>query len=250
MCELEKGRVALITGGARGLGAAIAQALYEAGAVVAILDLDGDEAARRAGMIDPSGEGTMSFQADVTREDQVLEVVEKIVSRRGRIDILVNCAGVLRHKPIEEKSVEEFEWVIRVNLTGTFIACKAVIPHMKKRNYGRIVSISSLGGRTGRPGVAVDYAAAKAGIVGFTRSLAREVGEYGITVNAVAPGPIMTELTRQVPPEVFARWNVGRAVNRDGYPEDVAKAVLFLASDGAGWITGVTLDINGGIYMR
>ncbi|MBC7358571.1 MAG: SDR family oxidoreductase [Desulfacinum sp.] len=250
MCGSFEGRVAIITGGARGLGAAIAQAFVEAGAVAVLLDVDGDEAERRASLLDASGQRAFGFQTDVTDEAGVREVVDAVVSRHGRVDILVNCAGVLRHKPIEQKTVEEFEWVVRVNLTGTFIACKAVVPHMKSRSYGRIVNISSLGGRTGRPGVAVDYAAAKAGVVGLTQTLAREVGPAGITVNAVAPGPIMTELTKQVPPEVFATWNVGRAVHKDGYPEDVANAVLFLASEGAGWITGVTLDINGGIYMR
>ncbi len=119
---------------------------------------------------------------------------------------------------------------------------------MKKRGKGKIVNIASLGGRTGRPGVGVNYAASKAGVIGMTQTLARELGPAGIYANAIAPGPILTDLTKQVPPETFAKWNAGRAVTKDGLPEDVADAVIFLASDRSDWITGVTLDINGGIY--
>jgi 3-oxoacyl-[acyl-carrier protein] reductase len=121
---------------------------------------------------------------------------------------------------------------------------------MKKQGSGKIVNLASLGGRTGRPGVGVNYAASKAGVVGLTQTLARELGPANIYVNAIAPGPILTELTRQVGPEVFASWNAGRVVNKDGRPEDVAEAVLFLASARSDWITGVTLDINGGLLIR
>jgi NAD(P)-dependent dehydrogenase (short-subunit alcohol dehydrogenase family) len=140
--------------------------------------------------------------------------------------------------------------VMRVNVTGTFICCRAVAPVMKKQGRGKIVSISSLGGRTGRPGVGVNYAASKAAIVGLTQSLAKELGPSGIYVNAIAPGPILTEQTRQYPPEVFASWNVGRATPKDGMPEDVANAAVFLASSRSDWVTGVTLDVNGGILIR
>jgi 3-oxoacyl-[acyl-carrier protein] reductase len=145
--------------------------------------------------------------------------------------------------------VAEFERIIKVNLTGAFILCKTIIPIMKKQGRGKIVNMASLAARTGRPGVAVDYAASKAGLVAMTQTLAREVGPSGIYVNAIAPGPILTELTKQVSAEVFATWNVGRAVNKDGLPEDVANAALFLASDMSDWITGVTLDVNGGILI-
>jgi len=120
---------------------------------------------------------------------------------------------------------------------------------MKRQGRGKIVNIASLGGRTGRPGVGVDYAASKAGLISLTQTLAREAGPSGIYVNAIAPGPILTELTKQVPKEVFAKWNAGRAVNKDGTPEDIANAALFLASEMADWITGVTLDVNGGIFI-
>ena len=163
--------------------------------------------------------------------------------------MLVNCAGILKHGPIEQMSLEAFESVLKVNLTGTFLCCRAVVPVMKKQGKGKIVNMASLGGRTGRPGVGVNYAASKAGVIALTQTLAREAGPAGIYVNAIAPGPILTELTKQVGPEVFAKWNVGRAVSKDGLPEDVADAVLFLASDQSDWITGVTLDVNGGIYI-
>jgi 3-oxoacyl-[acyl-carrier protein] reductase len=146
--------------------------------------------------------------------------------------------------------LEDFESVVRVNLTGTFLVCRAVIPHMKEQGRGKIVNIASLGGRTGRPGVGVNYAASKAGVIGLTQTLAREAGPAGVYANAIAPGPILTDLTRQEGPEVFATWNAGRAVGKNGSPEDVAEAALFLASRRSDWITGVTLDINGGILIR
>jgi len=163
--------------------------------------------------------------------------------------VLVTCAGIIKHGPIDKMSLEAFDSVLRVNLTGTFLACRAVVPVMKKQGRGKIVNMSSIAGRTARPGVGVNYAAAKAGIIGLTRTLARELGPSGIYVNALAPGPILTELTKQVGPEVFATWNAGRVVNKDGLPEDVAQAVLFLASDRSDWITGMTLDINGGLLI-
>ena len=147
-------------------------------------------------------------------------------------------------------TLEIFESVVNVNLTGTFICCQAVTPIMKKQGRGKIVNISSLGGRTGRPNVGVNYAASKAGVIGLTQALAREIGPAGIYVNAIAPGPILTEQTQQYSNEVFASWNVGRAINKDGRPEDVAHAAIFLASDRSDWVTGATLDVNGGIFMK
>jgi 3-oxoacyl-[acyl-carrier protein] reductase len=244
-----KDKVAVITGASRGIGAAIAEGFYCNGAKVALLDINIEEGRKRALAMDASGDDVIALQADVTDEAQVQKTVDQIRERFERIDILVNNAGVLHHVPIEEKTVADFEKIIRVNLTGAFIMCKAVVPIMKKIGRGKIVNIASLGGRTGRPGVAVDYGASKAGIIGLTQTLAREAGPDGIYVNAIAPGPILTELTKQVPKEVFATWNVGRAVNKDGLPEDVANSALFLASEMSDWITGVTLDVNGGIFM-
>jgi NAD(P)-dependent dehydrogenase (short-subunit alcohol dehydrogenase family) len=242
-------KVAVITGASRGIGAAIAEGFYRYGAKVALLDINIEECRERALAMDNSGTGVIALQVDVTDETQVQNAVDQIIERFERIDILVNNAGVLHHVPIMEKTVADFEKIMKVNLTGAFIMCKAIVPVMKKIGRGKIVNMASLGGRTGRPGVAVDYGASKAGIIGLTQTLAREAGPDGIYVNAIAPGPILTELTKQVPKEVFATWNVGRAVNKDGLPEDVANAALFLASEMADWITGVTLDVNGGIFI-
>lgn len=244
-----KDKVAVITGSSRGIGAAIAEAFFRNGAKVALLDINIKACRERALALDDSGTGVIALEADVTDETQVQNAVDQILERFERINILVNNAGVLHHVPITEKTVADFEKIMKVNLTGAFIMCKAVVPVMKKIGGGKIVNMASLGGRTGRPGVAVDYGASKAGIIGLTQTLAREAGPDGIYVNAIAPGPILTELTKQVPKEVFATWNVGRAVNKDGLPEDVANAALFLASEMADWITGVTLDVNGGIFI-
>jgi NAD(P)-dependent dehydrogenase (short-subunit alcohol dehydrogenase family) len=244
-----KGKVCLITGAGRGLGEAIARELHREGARLALCDINGEAVEKLAAGLDPSGRGVLWLRADVTSERDVQAAVDKAVGHFGRIDVLVNCAGIIKHGPIEQMSLEAFESVIRVNLTGTFLACRAVVPVMKKQGGGKIVNMASIAGRTARPGVGVNYAASKAGIIGLTRTLAREVGPAGIYVNALAPGPILTELTKQVGPEVFATWNVGRVVNKDGLPEDVAQAVLFLASDRSDWITGVTLDINGGLLI-
>lgn len=245
-----KDKVCLITGAARGLGEAIARRFRDAGAALVLCDLNGEAAAKLAGSLDPSGRGVLAQRVEVSAEGEVQAAVDKAVGHFGRIDVLVNCAGIIKHGPIEQMSLEDFESVLRVNLTGTFLFCRAVVPVMKRQGRGKIVNIASLGGRTGRPGVGVNYAASKAGVIGLTQTLAREAGPAGIYVNAIAPGPILTELTRQVAPEVFARWNAGRAVNKDGLPEDVAAAALFLASDQSDWITGATLDINGGILIR
>jgi len=245
-----KDKVCLITGAARGLGEAIARRFLEAGARLMLCDLNGEAAAKLAGSLDPSGRRVVAQRVDVTAEGEVQAAVDRAVEHFGRLDVLVNCAGIIKHGPIEKMSLEDFESVLRVNLTGTFLFCRAAAPVMKKQGRGKIVNIASLGGRTGRPGVGVNYAASKAGVIGLTQTLARELGASGIYANAIAPGPILTELTRQVGPEVFAKWNAGRAVSKDGLPEDVAAAALFLASDQSDWITGATLDINGGILIR
>ena len=249
MRDLE-GKTAVVTGGGRGIGKAVVERFVAEGARVAVWDLDGNLAREAAQAADPTGTKTLAVRVDVTEEAAVSAAAEATVSAFGGIDVLVNSAGVLRHKPIEEMSLEDFEWVVRVNLTGTFLCCRAAVPHMKRRGGGKIVNVASLGGRTGRPGVGVNYAASKAGVIGLTQLLARELGPSRIYVNAIAPGPILTELTKQVPPEVFATWNAGRAVPRDGLPEDVAELALFLASPRSDWITGTTTDINGGILIR
>jgi NAD(P)-dependent dehydrogenase (short-subunit alcohol dehydrogenase family) len=240
----------MITGAARGIGEAIARQFHQAGYRLALCDVNAAGVEKFAASLDASRARAIGLKVDVTSEGEVQAAVDAAVARFGAIDVLVNCAGILKHLPIEKMSLEDFESVIRVNLTGTFLMCRAVVPVMKKQGRGKIVNMASLAGRTGRPGVGVNYAASKAGVIALTQTLAREAGPAGIYVNCLAPGPVLTELTKQVGPEVFEKWNVGRAVKKDGLPEDVAHAVLFLASDQSDWITGVTLDINGGILIR
>ena len=243
-------KVCMITGAARGLGEAIARRFHEGGWRLALCDLNGEAVEKVAAGFDASRRRAIGLKVDVTSETGVQAAVDAAVAKLGAIDVLVNCAGIIKHLPIEKMSLEDFESVVRVNLTGTFLMCRAVLPVMKKQGKGKIVNMASLAGRTGRPGVGVNYAASKAGVIALTQTLAREAGPAGVYVNCVAPGPILTELTKQVGPAVFEKWNVGRAVSKDGLPEDVAQAVLFLASDQSDWITGVTLDINGGILIR
>jgi len=247
--EIE-GSIAVVTGAGNGIGAAIAEKLFAEGALVSLWDMDYESVRKLAGALDPKGVRALACKVNVTVEDDVAGAVRQTLDKFGRIDVLVNNAGISRHKPIEEMSVELFQQVLSVNLTGPFVCCKAVAPVMKKQNGGKIVNIASLGGRTGRPGVGANYAASKAGLIGMTKSLARELGMSNICVNAICPGPILTEQTRQYSQEVFASWNVGRAVPKDGMPADVADAVVFLSSRRSDWVTGVALDVNGGIYIN
>lgn len=243
------GKVCMITGAARGLGEAIARRFHADGWRLALCDVNGEAVGKVAAGFEACGGRAIGLKVDVTCEGDVQSAVDAAVAAFGSIDVLVNCAGILKHLPIEKMSLEDFESVVRVNLTGTFLMCRAVVPVMKRQGRGKIVNMASLAGRTGRPGVGVNYAASKAGVIALTQTLAREAGPAGVWVNCLAPGPVLTELTKQVGPEVFAKWNVGRAVNKDGLPADVAEAVMFLASDASDWITGVTLDINGGIFI-
>lgn len=245
-----KDKLAIITGAGKGIGKAIAEKFSGEGALVVLWDIDFDSVQGVAKALDSSGKTTIAMKADIANQIEIENALSEVLKKFNRIDILVNNAGISLHKPIEEMTLDIFEAVIKINLTGTFICCRAVTPAMKKQGWGKIINIASLGGRTGRPGVGVNYAASKAGVIGLTQTLARELGPLGIYVNAIAPGPILTEQTKQYSAEVFASWNVGRAVNRDGLPEDVADAAIFLASHRSDWVTGVTLDLNGGILIR
>ena len=245
-----KGSVAIITGAGKGLGKSIAEEFYKEGALLALFDVQYDLIKDVSKKLDPSERKIIAIKADVTNETMIKDATLKVINKFGKIDILVNNAGISLHKSIKEMSVEDFNQVINTNLNGTFICSKSVIPYMEDRNKGKIVNIASLGGRTGRPGVGVNYAASKAGIIGLTQTLARELGPIGIYANSICPGPILTEQTKQYSKEIFASWNVGRAIIKDGLPKDVAEAAVFLASDRSDWITGITLDVNGGILMK
>ncbi|HER24780.1 MAG TPA: 3-oxoacyl-ACP reductase FabG [Candidatus Atribacteria bacterium] len=247
---LLKDCVAIITGAGKGLGQSIAEEFFKEGALLALFDIQYDLVENLAKKLDSSGKKIIAIKADVTDEIMIKNAMEQVFDKFGKIDILINNAGISLHKTIKEMSVEDFNKVININLNGTFICSKTVIPYMEKQKRGKIVNIASLAGRTGRPGVGVNYAASKAGVIGLTQTLARELGPSGIYVNSICPGPILTEQTRQYPAEVFASWNAGRAIQKDGLPEDIAQLAVFLSSDKSDWITGIALDINGGILIR
>lgn len=238
------GQVAIITGGAQGIGEGICEVFCQAGATVALWDIrpSGQETAER---IKASG-GNIFFQSvDVTDRKAVDSAVQEIIDAHGKIDILINNAGVLRDRSFLKMEQEEWDTVINVNLNALFTTTQAVLPHMREAGYGRIISASSVNGFAGAFGQ-TNYAATKAGVAGFTRSLAREVGRFGITANAVAPGFIASEMTASMPPEVVKAGIAMIPVGRIGSPEDMGYAYLYLASKEAGFINGTTLHANGG----
>jgi 3-oxoacyl-[acyl-carrier protein] reductase len=238
------GKVALVTGGSRGIGAAISRELAEAGARVAVNYRAGQEAAETlAGEI-----GGLAAQADVSSADEVQGLVERVESELGDLDILVNNAGVTRDTLIARMSDEDWETVIDTNLRGTFNTSRAVARKMLRRRSGAIVNLSSVVGVHGNPGQA-NYAASKAGIIGLTKALARELGSRGVRVNAIAPGYISTELTDVLNEEQRALILGNTPLGRLGEPGDVAGAVRFLCSDEAAFITGEVLLVDGGLGM-
>ena len=244
-----EGRVALVTGASGGIGRVIARRLAAAGARVVVNYRTGSEAAAEtADAIRAGGGEAISIGADVCDADAVEAMVSQVVRRWDGVDILVNNAGVTRDRLLLRMTPKEWDEVISVNLRGSFLCTKAVLPHMMKRRRGRIVSISSVVGTSGNPGQA-NYAASKAGIIGFTKAMAREVASRNITVNALAPGYITTAMVEQLSEEV-RRAVLGRIpMSRFGAPEDVAEAVVFLCGDGAAYITGQVLGIDGGLAV-
>jgi 3-oxoacyl-[acyl-carrier protein] reductase len=235
-----EGKRALVTGGARGIGRAIAHELRHAGAEVLICDLPGTaEAEEVAHEIDGR-----ALYADVTKAEDV----EKLVADAGEIDILVNNAGITRDGLLARMSEEDWHAVIEVNLTSVYLMCHAVIREMMKRRSGTIVNLASVVGIHGNFGQ-TNYSASKAGIIGFTRSLAKEAGPRGIRVNAIAPGYVETRLTDVLPDEVKEKMLGATALGRFGQPEDIARAVRFLCSEEAGFVTGEVLVVDGGMGM-
>jgi 3-oxoacyl-[acyl-carrier protein] reductase len=238
------GQVAIITGGARGIGEGICDIFCKAGATVALWDVI-DEGAATAEKISASG-GSIFFQkVNITDKASVDKAVDKIMADHGRIDILINNAGVIRDRSFMKMSQEEWDTVINVNLTGMFVATKAVFPIMKEAGYGRIISASSINAQAGAYGQ-VNYAATKAGVSGFTRALCKEGGRYGITVNAVAPGFIKSLMSDSMPEDIIKSGIAQIPVGRIGTPKDMGYTYLFLASKEAGFVSGITLHANGG----
>lgn len=239
-------QTALVTGGARGIGRACAEVLAEAGARVIVVDIDGDGAREVAARL-PGG---LAIECDVGEADDVTRMCREVEGEHGGVQILVNNAGVVIYRrSIGEVSVGDWDRTMDINLRGTFLVCQGLFPGMKARRYGRIINFSSMSARQGALESSIDYAASKGGIIALTRTLAKEAGPYGVTVNAVAPGLIATEpvLKQYAGREKAASETV--PLRRLGSPEDVAGAVLFLASDLASYITGMVLDINGGLFI-
>jgi 3-oxoacyl-[acyl-carrier protein] reductase len=249
------GKVAIVTGGAGGIGGATIQFLANEGAKVVISDINGEEAKKLEESLSKNGVSALAVKTDIGSYQQVKELTQKALAVFGRIDILVNNAGMPSAKKegkkinLWETSVEIWERLIDVDLNGYFYCCREIVPHMIPNGWGRIVNVSSQAARTGGQSAGADYTTAKAGVIGMTKSLAAEVGKYGITVNAVAPGRIDTPIIRIVPPEVNAEFVKKTPLGRLGTAEDVAGTIMFLISDAASFITGATIDVNGGLSM-
>ena len=242
-------QVAIVTGAAQGMGARIARTLAEDGASVVLCDLNRDRVERTAAEIDPGGGRTVGWRCDVTDESAVEELVAAALDRFGKVDILVNNAGVLRPTRIEEISSEEWDLVVEANLKGTFLCSRAVLATMKAGGYGRIINMSSSAGRSVSTLGGAHYTAAKAGVLGFTRALAKEMAPHGITANSICPGLIDTEMVRaNCPPGRLRAYEESFPIGRLGTPEEVARLVRFLVRD-APYITGAAFDINGGDLM-
>jgi 3-oxoacyl-[acyl-carrier protein] reductase len=242
-----EGRVALVTGASRGIGRATALALAASGATV-VAAARGDHAQGTADEIAAKGGRAEAAAMDVTDAAAIDRTVAGALERHGRIDILVNNAGVTRDQLMLRMKRDDWETVIQTNLTAAFTCVQAVLKPMIKQRAGRIINITSVVGQAGNPGQA-NYAASKAGLIGFTKALALEIASRNITVNAVAPGLIDTDLTRNLAGGAQEDWAERIPMKRLGRPEDVAAAVVFLASDEAAYITGHVLAVNGGMYM-
>ena len=244
-----KDRVAIVTGGARGIGRAIATSFLKEGAKVAIIDSDKERLETVKKQMGKENKEVTVIPCDITKSSEVNGMVDKVRKRFGRIDILVNNAGIIRRGTIESVTEEDWDRVIEVNLKGTFNCCKAVAGIMKQQGYGKIINVSSIAGKMGDITSAPGYGPSKAGVDALTKTLARQLAQYGINVNGVAPHAIETEMNAQWSEdrrkEIIASIPLGRL----GKPEDVANAVLFLASDEASFITGEILDVNGGALM-
>jgi len=243
-----KGKIALVTGAAQGIGQAIAACLAGNGADVVVADLDEDRTRDTVELIRLKGQRALPVRVNVAEWDAVKCMINQVLKEWGRIDLLVNNAGITKDGLLIRMKEEEWNAVLQVNLTGTFYCMKAVVPSMSKQRYGRIVNIASIVGAIGNVGQA-NYAASKAAVIGLTKTVAREYAGRMITVNAVAPGFIDTAMTQHLPQDVRGSLLEQIPCKRLGQPDDVAEAVCFLASDAASYITGHVLHVNGGMLM-
>ena len=243
-----KGQVAIVTGAAQGIGQAISTALSQEGARLVVSDIQEQAALAAANQLVADGREAMAVAVNVADGESVRSMVERVLSSWGKIDILVNNAGITRDALLIRMKEADWDSVLDINLKGVFHCTKAVLPTMTKQRYGKIVNIASIVGVMGNAGQA-NYVASKAAVIGLTKTVAREYASRGITVNAVAPGFIETAMTSALTQEVRQRLMEQIPLGRLGTPQDVANAVLFLASDQAGYITGQVLHVNGGMLM-
>jgi 3-oxoacyl-[acyl-carrier protein] reductase len=257
MCKRLLDRNAVVTGAGRGMGLAIAKALYQEGARVVLIDIDEKGVMEAAQKLDANRERVLGRRANVTHKTEVIHLIKEVKKLWGSVDILVNNAGGALNTPYVLEAIEEKDWnlVVDVNLKGTFLCCQAVIPEMVKQGKGSIVNISALAGHWRASLAGVQYTAAKAGVEGLTRQLAYDWGRFGIRVNGVAPTVTLTgervqRLWESKSEEEKKRVVSAIPLGRLGTPEEVASVVVFLASDESSYITGITIDVNGGRYLR
>ena len=243
-----KGKVALVTGSARGIGQNIVFALAESGCNVVVSDIDLDGAKQTAEAAVQKGVKSIALQADVSNADDVSNMIANSIETFGQIDILVNNAGITRDNLLMRMKEEDWDLVLRINLKGAFLCTKQVIRYMMKQREGKIINISSVVGVMGNAGQ-VNYASSKAGLIGLTKSVAKEVASRNVQVNAVAPGYIETEMTVNLPQEVKERFLATIPSKRPGSPDDVARVVAFLASSYSDYITGQVIHVDGGLLM-
>jgi 3-oxoacyl-[acyl-carrier protein] reductase len=244
-------QVALITGASQGLGAAIARKMHAAGHRVAVSDVDGEAAVEVARALDPSGRTALGLGLDVRDPAQFEAARDRLLSTWGSVEVLVNNAVVTMVRPVLEIPVEEFDAVIAVNLRGVFVGCQVLGRHFKAKGYGRIVNIASLAGQNGGAATGAHYAASKGGVLTLTKVFARDLAAFGVTVNAIAPGPLdLPSVRALLAPEALAAVVKAVPVGALGDPEFVADLAVKLASREASFVTGATWDVNGGLFMR
>ena len=242
-------KVAIVTGAGQGLGKAIALGLAEKGAIPVVVDINEKTAASVCEEIKKAGVDARFIRADVSSVDDLRVMVDTVIEKYGTVDILVNNAGIVHTTPIEDITEDEWDRMLAVNLKSVFFASQLVLPCMKEKRKGRIISISSTAGRMGGYANSVGYAASKAGIIGLTMNFARRVAEYNVTVNAVAPGPTETEIIDAFSEEQKKYLWEMIPMKRLGKPRNIADVVTFLASESADYITGAVIDVNGGFFM-
>lgn len=245
------GKTALVTGAAAGIGLSVAENFAQAGANAVLVDIDSKAGAVQAQRLEAEGRFAFFVEADVTDDGQVAAAIESAIARFGGLDILVNNAGgFFETRPFIEVSLDEWNKMLALNLTSAFLFSKSAVPHMVAQKFGRIVNISSLAGQSAQQPAPVYYSAAKAALLGFTRNIALELGPHNITVNAVAPATTRSPRVDRVRgEEVYRRLEATTPLRRVGEPQDIASAVLYLASEAASFITGSVISVNGGRFM-